>query len=316
VNMRIDSMLTLTRGADGAYSMNSATESPWAELGGFFPLDGLGGGNEDLTDRDGTSHNYLFTSELRYWFEYRGGEELQFSGDDDVFVFVNGTLAVDLGGVHSACYADVVLDSQGHGMSCTTTNVQQGCTPTGDIDFGLVPGNIYEVVLFQAERHTTESNYWLTLTGFTAGSSTCVPVCGDGIQTPDEACDLGRENNTGAHGGCNPDCTLAPYCGDGVVDTEFGEECDDGVNVSLYGGCAPGCVNGPFCGDGQVQTPWEECDDGVNDGSYGKCAPNCEYAPRCGDGKVDLPYEECDEGDMNGEPGIMCDVGCKLKKVK
>jgi hypothetical protein len=75
-------------------------------------------------------------------------------------------------------------------------------------------------------------------------------------------------------------------------------------------------VNGPFCGDGQVQTPWEECDDGVNDGSYGKCAPNCEYAPRCGDGKVDLPYEECDEGELNGEPGIMCDVGCKKKKVR
>lgn len=313
VDIRIDSALTLTLRADGAYSMDSATDSPWADLGGFYPIDGLGWGNEASTNSEGVSHNFHFTSELRYWFEYRGGEELRFSGDDDVFMFINGMLAADLGGVHSACYAHVVLGDTGHGMSCTTEDAEQPCTPAGDIDFGLVPGSIYEAVVFQAERHTTESNYWLTLTGFTAGRSTCAPVCGDAVQTPDEACDLGADENTGTHGGCNADCTLAAYCGDGTVDTESGEVCDDGVNISLYGGCAPGCVRGPTCGDGQVQSPWEECDDGINDGSYGKCAPNCTYAPRCGDGHLDLPEEECDDGTTSGEGE--CGVGCKKKQV-
>ena len=89
--------------------------------------------------------------------------------------------------------------------------------------------------MFQAERHVTQSNYMLTLEGFDHTISVCKSVCGDGIVTPDEACDLGAANNTGAYGGCNPDCTLAPYCGDDIVQTADGEQCDDGVNLATYG---------------------------------------------------------------------------------
>jgi fibro-slime domain-containing protein len=306
VNMRFDQTITLARTAAGAYSMNSATDAPWATLtnpAGFFPIDGIGFGNESL------SHNYSFTSELRYWFEFKGNEILNFSGDDDVWVFLNGTLAVDLGGVHQREFGTVALDTMGHGQSCTGQN----CAPAGDIDFGMQVGNIYEAVVFQAERHPTESNYWLTLTNFLAGKSRCASVCGDGIVTPDEACDLGKANNTGGHGGCNRDCTLAVYCGDGHVDP--GEECDDGSNTSLYGGCAPGCVLGPTCGDGVVQTPFEECDDGKNRGGYGQCGHDCQYGPRCGDGHVDADFEECDDGPGNGKDGI-CRGDCTLQAVR
>jgi fibro-slime domain-containing protein len=207
----------------------------------FFPLDGLTG-TWGLTPGSNPPHDFSFTSATRTWFEYEGAATLTFVGDDDVWVYINKKLAVDLGGTHTRNTGSITLDAtNGHGTSCdfvapgTDENMLGACAaatpPVGghDIDLGLAKNGLYEIVVFQAERFQTESHYQLTLSGFTGVKSSCVSACGDGVVTAPEICDKGMANNTGAYGGCNKDCTLAPYCGDKIV-TSPQEECDGNGN--------------------------------------------------------------------------------------
>jgi fibro-slime domain-containing protein len=201
------------------------------ETANFFPLDDLGWGNG--VDK----HNYSFTSQTRYWFQYTGVATLIFRGDDDVFVYINKTLAVDLGGLHQSTNGQITLDAaNGTGYSCDfvapgvgNTNNCDSAARTGGghvVNLGLELGKVYEIVVFQAERRLSASNYRLTLSKFKGTRSVCTSSCGDGVVTAPEVCDLGKNNNTGAYGGCNANCTVAPYCGDKIVQKDAGEQCD------------------------------------------------------------------------------------------
>ena len=81
----------------------------------FFPLDGKGWGNtctEDGATCKKWDHNFGFTTEIHTQFNYKGGETFTFTGDDDLWVFINHKLAIDLGGLHPR---DARRDLFGHG---------------------------------------------------------------------------------------------------------------------------------------------------------------------------------------------------------
>ena len=222
VNKRIDDTLTLPN-IDGSYVFDS-NNAPYTE-GKFFPIDTKGFGIETgMKDGSNADRNFHFTSEFKYWFTYKAGTDptLEFRGDDDVWVFINNKLAVDLGGVHGASGDSVKLDA------------------AKATELGLTDGGMYEITVFQAERHTSASNYKLTLRGFERARTECASVCGDGVKTSSEACDDGAAKNTGGYGKCKSDCTLGPRCGDGVLQADQGEDCDDG-NLVNGDTCSSSC---------------------------------------------------------------------------
>ncbi|MGD9201352.1 MAG: Ig-like domain-containing protein, partial [Chitinispirillia bacterium] len=133
-------------GYDSTYDMSNIViydSLPFIHLGNglyeyvnynFFPLDGIGYGEE------GRTHNYGFAMELHTKFKYRPGITFFFRGDDDAWAFINGNLEMDLGGIH-----------------------QQSVDGSVNVDtLGLATGQDYDFDFFYAERHTKNSSIRIT----------------------------------------------------------------------------------------------------------------------------------------------------------
>ena len=265
----------------------STTDTYEYSSASFWPIDNEGYGN---AGSDGTG-NGEFTSEFQTYFKYKGGEHLIFDGDDDVWVFFNGHLGVDVGGIHPQWKKEITLD-----------------TATAASKFHMYPGGIYPLNMFHAERCRGGSSYRLTISGFVSmGKSTCDSVCGDGIIRGDEECDYVTSdlNNVEEQhaNGCNH-CKLAPFCGNGKV--ESGEGCDTSESW---------CVNCKIdtCGNGTFEPEHEQCDKSAPASDTNKhehCLDTCKLSG-CGDGFVDAANgEECDDGNTSNDD--MCTTKCTV----
>ena len=132
VNREYVSTITLSDAGGGIWTHNNDS---------FFPLGpNQGYGHENNVDGNGELRNFLFTTELRLMFTYETGQRFRFKGDDDLWVFINGKLAIDLGGIHSQREQEIDIDAHA-------------------AKYNMTPGFQYTMHIFHAERNPVESHF-------------------------------------------------------------------------------------------------------------------------------------------------------------
>lgn len=186
--------VTFTRVGDNSYTYGGQN---------IYPLDDVAGIDESdvpLKGLDGAYHNFNFTAHLNFAvkIEATGDELFEFSGDDDVWFFLNNKLVLDIGGLHGAINGKFRINKDGtlttyiekvndlsvrddSWTSCLRDNVI-GDFPScvgpyntkirenfhnvevKTLDIGLKPGDIVNLDFFYAERSTDASNTKITIT--------------------------------------------------------------------------------------------------------------------------------------------------------
>lgn len=132
-NLSTTIQLTLTRveGTD-RYMFDSSSDTEHGTHG-FFPING------ELYGDYRSGRNYHFTTEINteFTFHRETGQIFKFTGDDDVWVYIDGRLVVDLGGLHPQREQFLDLDR---------------------LDW-LDDGRTYSLDIFHAERRYSGSNF-------------------------------------------------------------------------------------------------------------------------------------------------------------
>jgi fibro-slime domain-containing protein len=102
----------------------------------FFPINGELAGNQN------GNRNYHFTMHLEGKTTFNAADNFSFTGDDDLWVYINNKLVMDIGGVHGPS--------------------SKSMTGADLAALGLAEDTEYDLDIFFAERHTTESNFNIT----------------------------------------------------------------------------------------------------------------------------------------------------------
>lgn len=141
--------------------------------------------------------NQQFCFESHAQFKYKDGLRFSFRGDDDIWVFIGGKLAVDLGGTHLAApgYVDLSSITDKNGAA-------------------LVSGQPYNIDIFFCDRRTTMSNVRIKTNMYIEQSTGLDYQKVTGDETAYELCweETGEGDCAAAMGGASSGTQR--YCGD------------------------------------------------------------------------------------------------------
>ena len=185
------SSIVLTDNGNGKYSFNAgysgnvkkvlydrtngtiSESSNGQDTTGFYPIDGLGYEQPGLLSKTSAinngNNNGSFTLRGESQFVYEHDKELYFTftGDDDVYMYINGKLALDLGGAHGRNTKTVKLND------------------LNAAEYGLAEGQVATFTFFYMERCSDASTF---------GIETNMQLVKRGISVQKNAYDAGYAN--------------------------------------------------------------------------------------------------------------------------
>ena len=139
-----------------SYDMTTQTGTQSTTNSPYLKDDGVSNMNaQDPDTYQNRNYNYVLVSNGEFQYSYDDELFFNFEGDDDVYLFINGQLVLDIGGAHAITGFEINLNDY---VDDARAAVASGNYTARDQALALVEGGIYDFDFYYMERHGWGSN--------------------------------------------------------------------------------------------------------------------------------------------------------------